>query len=372
VARKRRGRGEGSIYQREDNGLWVTSASLGYDANGKRRRKYIYGATKAEVVEKLKEFDPHRTAADGVLTVGKLAASWLERVKASVDPGTVEMYEQHVRLHIAPRVGHVKLAAFTAMHVDDLRDGLLRDGVSPAMTKKQLVTVRTVLGYAVRRKLIPANVALASELPKVPRYVPQVWTPAQVAAFTEAAKVDRFEALYLVAIDSGLRQGELLALRWPDFDPKAGTLTVTKALANRSGRLYVKETKRDRSRRSVTLAFSLDALARHRERMKGEGLDVEAGPIFADTRGGYVSKGNMRRRHYLPTLKRAGLPPTKFHSLRHTCASLLLAAGVDTKIVSERLGHATPGFTANTYQHVLPGLQQQAAERLKALLAPAV
>jgi integrase len=148
-------------------------------------------------------------------------------------------------------------------------------------------------------------------------------------------------------------------------------LTVTKLLADRNGRLSVKKTKRDRSRRSVTLAFCLGALAWHRGRMRAEGLDVDAGPIFADTRGGYMSKKNMRRRHYQKTQKQAGVLAVRFHDLRHCCASLLLAAGVDTKIVSERLGHATPGFSANTYQHVLQGLQQQAAGRPKAILSPA-
>jgi integrase len=173
-----------------------------------------------------------------------------------------------------------------------------------------------------------------------------------------------------VAIDSGCRQGELLALLWTDFDARTGTMSVTKALANRNGKLSVKEVKTKKSRRMVVLSFSLEALARHRDRMRTEGWDVEAGPIFPNTEGGYVAKGNLRKRHFNPTLQRAKVPTIRFHDLRHCCASLMLAAGVDCKVVSERLGHATPGFTANTYQHVLPGLQAQAAERLKTILTP--
>jgi integrase len=293
----------------------------------------------------------------------------LERVRATVDLGTHEMYEQHIRLHIVPRVGHVRLSALTALHVEDLRDGLLRDGVGPAMTKKVLVTVRSVLNYAVRVKLAPANVALAVETPKVARYIPTVWTPDQVSAFLKVAAADRYDALYHVAVDSGCRLGELLALRWPDFDPAAGTLTVTKALSDRKGGVRVKDAKTAKGRRSVALSFSLAALARHRERMRLEGRDVDAGLVFCDTRGGRVRRWNLRKRNYLPTLKRAGVPTVRFHDLRHCCASLMLAAGVDCKVVSERLGHATPGFTANTYQHVLPGLQRAAAERLHAVLA---
>jgi integrase len=216
-------------------------------------------------------------------------------------------------------------------------------------------------------RTVSLNVALAAPLPKVPRYVSTVFTPEQVAAFLKAAAADRFEALYLLAIDSGCRQGELLALRWTDYDGRA--VSVTKSLANRQGHRAIKEVKRDRSRRTVALDLSVDALARHREKINAEGWDVETGLIFPDSRGGYVCKGNLHTRHFLPTLTRAKLPPIRFHDLRHCCASLLLAAGVDTKVVSERLGHASPAFTAHTYQHVLPGLQAAAAGRLKAILA---
>ena len=139
-------------------------------------------------------------------------------------------------------------------------------------------------------------------------------------------------------------------------------MTVTKLLADRNGRLSVKKTKRDRSRRSVTLAFCLGALAWHRGRMRAEGLDVDAGPIFADTRGGYMSKKNMRRRHYQKTQKQAGVLAVRFHDLRHCHATLLLTQGVHPKVVSERLGHASVGITLDTYSHVLPTLQQEAAE----------
>lgn len=369
MVRKRRGRGEGSVFQRAD-GLWVTSVSLGYAPSGRRRRKTLYGKTKTEVLGKLKDFDPQRAAADGTLTVGGYLTRWVNRVKPTVELTSWDGYDQHCRLHIAPRLGHVRLSNLTAAHVEDLRDGLLADGVSPALTKKVLVTLRTAMNAAVKLHQTPANVAQLVDLPRVPRYLPRVFTPVEVSAFIAAAAADRLEALYLVAIDSGYRQGELLALRWPDFDSKSNSVTVTKALANRAGKTWVKDVKTDRSRRSVVLGLSLDALARHRERMRTEGRDVVSGVIFCDTEGGHLKKENIRRRHFHPTLRQAGLPLVRFHDLRHCCASLLLLAGEDTKVVSERLGHSNPGFTASVYQHVLPGLQARAAARLKALLTP--
>lgn len=370
MSRQRRGRGEGGVYQRESDGLWVATVSLGYDQHGKRRRRTVYGRTKKEATEKLREIDPTKAAGPAGLTVARFFASWLETVKASVEPTTWDGYEQHGRLHILSRIGGVKLADLAALHVQDLLSGLLRDGVSAAMAKKVGVTVRTVLGSAVKMRLIPINVGLAAPLPKVPRYRPQVFTAEQTMAFLAAAATDRFETLYLVAIDSGCRQGELLALRWTDFDPRTGILTITKSLANRKGKVWVKDVKREKSRRSVVLDFALDALARHSEKMAAEGWDVEAGLMFPNSDGGFVCKGNLHTRYYLPTLKRAKVPTVRFHDLRHCCASLMLAAGVDTKVVSERLGHASPAFTAATYQHVLPGLQAQAAGRLKAILTP--
>lgn len=370
MARKRRGRGEGGVYQRAD-GRWTAAVSLGFGQDGKRRRRVVYGRTKQEVLEKLREVDPKGGPGLAVPTVGRFLGSWLESVKASVELTSWDVYDQHVRLHIAPRIGGVKLSALSALHVQGLLAGLLRDGVSPAMAKKVGVTVRTALGAAVKMRLVPANVALAAPLPKVPRYRPRVFTPDEVNAFLAAAAADRFEALYLLAVDSGCRQSELLALSWADLDPRAGTLSITKALANRNGHVWVKDVKRETSRRAVVLSLSLDALTKHRERMAAEGRDVGGGPIFPNAKGGYVCKGNLRTRHFLPTLARAKLPLVRFHDLRHCCASLLLAAGVDCKVVSERLGHASPAFTSATYQHVLPGLQALAAERLKAILAPA-
>jgi integrase len=348
-SRKRRGRGEGSISQRAD-GLWVASVSLGIGPDGKRRRPTVYGKTKQEVLDKLREIDPAKLPASGkAVTVGQFLASWLESVRASVEPTTWDGYDQHIRLHIGPRIGSCKLAGLTALHVQDMLAGLIRDGVSPALTRKVGVTVRTALNAAVRMLLVPVNVALAAPLSKVPRFEPKVFTPEQVREFLKAAEADRFGALYVLAIDSGCRQGELLALRWTDLDTATGPLAVTKSLANRQGKVWVKETKREKSRRSVVLSFSLEKLKEHRERMAAEGWDTEAGLMFPSTTGGYVCKGNLHTRYFGPTLKRAKLPAIRFHDLRHCCASLLLAAGVDCKVVSERLGHASPAFTATVY-----------------------
>jgi integrase len=227
------------------------------------------------------------------------------------------------------------------------------------------------LDAAVNMSLIPFNVASSVPKPKAAHHEVRVFTPDQVNAFLAEAANDRLYALYVAAVDSGCRQGELFALRWDDFDTDAGTFTITKAMAELNGKVWVKDVKTKNARRRVQLSFCLDELERHRERMEAEGRDTKAGLVFADTEGNPLRKSNVWRRSFVPILKRASLPAsTRFHDLRHACASLLLVAGADVKVVSERLGHGSAAFTMGTYQHVLPGLQQDAADRLRGVLTP--
>jgi integrase len=373
MGRSRRGRGEGGVYQRESDGLWVGSVSLGYGASGQRKRKTVYGKTKKEAIDKLRAVQ--NSAASGRLpdagnvTVAEFFTTWLAGIKASVEPTTWVPYETQYRLQIAPRIGRVKLAALTSVHVANLYAQMLNDGVSASLTRKVATTLGTALRSAVRMRVVSFNVADGVAKPKSGRKEIHVFTPEQVGSFLAVAAADRLEALYVVAVDSGCRQGELFALRWSDFDPAAGTLTITKSLAELKGKFWVKDVKTKNGRRRVQLAFSLGVLHQHRERMRAEGQDVKDGLVFPDQVGGYLRKSNFSRRSFARVLKRAGLPTkTRFHDLRHCCASLLLVAGVDVKVVSERLGHGSAAFTMGTHQHVLPGLQQAAADRLKDLL----
>jgi integrase len=374
MARAKRGRGEGGVYQRESDGLWVGTISLGYDGTGKRKRKVVYGQSKKEVLDKLRELQNSaasgRLPDGGNITVGGFIRTWLDGIKASVEPTTWAGYDGHFRNHLRPRIGGVKLAGLTAVHISHLYTELLNDGVSASTTRKVGTTLRSALERAVEMRVIAFNPATAVAKPKAEPKEVHVFTPGQVGNFLAEAAKDRLEAVYVAAVDSGCRQGELFALRWTDLDPAAGTVTITKSLAELNGRLWVKDVKTKKGRRRIQLSLSLGVLAEHRERMRVEGQDVTRGLVFCDTEGKPLRKSNFWRRSFVPILKRAGLPAdTRFHDLRHCCASLLLIAGTDAKVVSERLGHGSAAFTMNTYQHVLPGLQQAAADRLRDLLA---
>jgi integrase len=192
---------------------------------------------------------------------------------------------------------------------------------------------------------------------------------AEARTFLDAAREaeDRFEALYVLAITTGLRRGELLGIRWDDADLDRGTLRVGRALVREGGRYVVGETKTKRGRRRVNLTpRTVAALKAHRkrqleQRVRLASLYEDHGLIFASEKGMPLNPENLVKRSFKPLLKRAGLPEIRFHDLRHTCATLLLSRGVHPKIVQELLGHATIAMTLDTYSHYLPSMGDQAS-----------
>lgn len=367
MGRARRGRGEGGVFQRKSDGLWVGTVSLGYDAKGKRVRITVYGSTKGEALAALDLAKNGGVTKDRV-TVGEFCRSWLDRMEGSIESGTHAQYEQHVRIHIEPRIGPLKLTSLDAAAAAGFVARMKRESVSAAMVKKVVVTVRSALADAVRAGIVPRDPFDGVPLPKhtIPPVTPLA--PAQAKELLTAAGSNRLGAIVAVAVDSGLRQGELFALRWGDFDAKHGTLTVTKSLAELKGKLWIKEVKTKNARRLVVLDFSIPSLLAHREKMTAEGRGGDTDLIFGDTEGSFLRKSNFLRRTWKPIKAAAKLPKLKFHELRHSSASLLLLAGVDAKTVSSRLGHGSAGFTMNTYQHVIAGMQKKAAGALADVL----
>jgi integrase len=371
--RARRGRGEASIYQRESDGRWVASLSLGFDADGKRKRKTVYGSTKKEVQEELRKIQNQAATGSipqaGMMTIAALLDHWLEAMKPSWAAGTHESHHQHVRNHIRPSIGGARLKNLYALHVTNMMRGMEENGVSAAMRRHVLVTLRAALAYAVRVNLVPTNPAARAPLPAKSRHKSEGLTPEQITAFIEAAKPDRLFAMYLLAIDSGLRQGELLALTWKDIDPERGTVRVNKSLEEVRGKLAIKEPKNDSSRRTVKLSTATtDALEEHRKAMLAEGHCTPDTAVFCGPRlGHWLRKSDVYRWSFARILKRAGLK-FRFHDLRHASASLLLADGVDVKTVQARLGHSAAAITMDVYAHALDRGQQGAADRMQSIL----
>jgi integrase len=368
-----RGHNEGSIYQRASDGLWVAALTL---PNGKRRA--YYGKTRSEARDKLKE--AQRELDNGIdldasrQTVGQFLDRWLSDVaKPGVRPSTYESYRLHVERHLKPALGHLALRKLTPQHVQALMNEKVKAGLAPRTVHLMRATLRRALGYAVKWSLVTRNVATLVEPPRAVRKPVQPLNAEQVRRFLDATRDDRFGPLFHVAIASGLRQGELLGLQWEDVDFAAGTVTVRRALQRIDKRPVFVEPKSDRSRRTVNLpASAVAALKIQKDRQAfarqaaGEHWQ-EQDLVFASTIGTPLDAPNVTHR-LQALLKDAGLPRQRFHDLRHCCASLMLANGEHPRVVMETLGHSQISLTMNTYSHVMPAMQRDAADRLDALL----
>ncbi len=373
---KKRGNGEGSISRRK-NGGWMAQYAV-YTAQG-RKRKTIYGKTRAEVAKKLAKALSDREGglvfdAEG-LKLREYLSRWLEdSVKDTVRNTTYERYEQISRTHIIPMLGDVKLKALSPTHVRSLYKEKLQT-LSPRTVQYIHVTLHKALKQAVNDGLIPRNATEAVKPPQVRREEIRPLTPEQVKMLLDAARGDRLEALYALAVHTGLRQGELLGLKWEDIDLEERTLHVRRALTTAKGgpRLAAPKTKGSRRRVSLTKG-AVDALRGHLARQLEEidragSLWQENGLVFASETGRPLDRRSVTTHLFKPLLKRAGLPAkTRFHDLRHTCATLLLTKNVNPKVVSEMLGHSSISITLDTYSHVLPDMQDSAARALEEAL----
>jgi integrase len=245
-------------------------------------------------------------------------------------------------------------------------------GVSADGQKRAGVALGVALQHAVDLHLVPHNVARDVKKPRHQPKEMQAIDPGQVRAFLAEARADRLFALYVFLLDSGAREGEAFGLQWPDLDWERGAASIVRSLEEIDGNLALKENKTRKSRRRVALSpFTMEALAEHRKAMLVEGSYRPDGPVFCDSAGGWLRKSNFLRRSFRPILKRAGLPAIRPYDLRHSSATLLLLAGEDSKVVAERLGHSSTLLTQNTYQHVLPGMQERAARKLEAIFRQA-
>ncbi len=358
----KRANGEGSIYQRKD-GRWVGQYTIQTE-NGQKRRT-IYGKDRETVAKKLTQAVADRDRGlvfdAGSLTVGDYLDRWLnDSVKGSVKRRTYEGYASIVARHLKPAVGSVKLAKLTPPHVQRLYRAKLDGGLSPTTVQHLHTTLYKALKQAVRWKLIQRNVCEAVTVPRRDSPEMRPLTPEEARRFVYAASGDRLEALWILAISTGMRQGELLGLRWRDVDFQRRVVRINQTLVTGSGSQTFEKPKTKSSRRSISLTRrALQALQAHRGKAgDGDGL------VFTSASGGPLDPANLRRRGFNQLLKRADLPPIRFHDLRHTAATLLLAANVHPKIVQNMLGHANISVTLDTYSHVLADMQGPATDAM--------
>ena len=370
----KRANGEGTVYQRAD-GRWVAVIPL---ENGKR--KFIYRKTQREAIKELQLANQAKMQGTlittGEQTLEAFLTRWLQdTAQPNVRPRTFIRYRELIQLHILPALGKVKLQKLSPQHLQKFYNQKLEQGSAPQSVKHMHRLLHKALNDALKWNLVSRNVCDAVEAPRVPKMEMKVLNSEQAQKFLEAAKGDPLEALYVLALTTGMRRGELLALKWEDIDFLHGQLQVQRTIARIADKGFVvSEPKTPKSRRSIHLAsIAIEALKHHR--ILQHEIRLLAGPswddqswVFCNTLGRPIEAGNMLRRSFLPLLAKAGLQKIRFHDLRHSAATLLLSTGTHPKIVQELLGHSQISMTLDTYSHVLPSLQEDAVSRLNSLL----
>lgn len=421
---RKRGRGEGGIWKRAD-GRWEGRVDLGWQ-DGKRKSKSTFGPTRKAVADKL--VDVHKSVQDGEplpnerTTVAAFLDRWLASVQNKLRPRAWATYEQAVRLHLSPGIGHERLARLRPLRLEQWMKAAQDKGTSARTIGYARRVLRIALNQACRWELVRKNVAALVQPPKHTAKRIQPLTPEQARALLAVAKGDRLEALITVATALGLRIGEATGLRKvEDIDFKRAVLRVQQTLERSGGdraerhrlvmarralratiattpkrsperralreqletlrtagrkvrtQLRVAEPKSERSRRTIYMpGVVVTALKAHFARQRVERLAAgrywhDSGFVFTTPIGTPLDPRNATREFHR-LCRAAKIPPVRFHDLRHTAATLLLVQGVNPRVVMETLGHSQISLTLNTYSHVLPALQQDAAAKLDAIL----
>jgi integrase len=367
---KRRGNNEGSITKRGD-GRWEARVTF---PDGKR--KSIYGKTRQEVARRLAQVIRDRDQGLPVVDERRLLKDylewWLDSVKHQIRSTSWIRAKHAVVLHIIPELGNIPIVRVSAHQVQSLYTKWLEDGLAPSTVRRMHAVFHRAMEDAVRLGVIQRNIVDLAQAPRINQSKMRVLSPDDARSLLEASAGDRFEALYVLALTTGMRRGELFALRWQDIDLIEGVLWV-KATLNPDRTINEPKTRSSR-RRILLTKLAVTALHQHYQRQQeekqraGELWDTSFDLVFPDVLGRHVWPGFIAQEHLPRLLRRAGLPKIRFHDLRHTAATLMISRGVNPKVVSEMLGHSSIVITLSVYAHVLPDMQQAAVTVMDALL----
>jgi integrase len=378
----KRGNGEGSIYPvrgKDGKVKGYRAAYVVHTADGMKRR-YLSGKRREDVRDKLAKALSDRVDGlvfdAGAMTVGEYLDGWLKAARDTVRQSTHERHKELVEIHVKPALGRIKLKDLNPAHARFFYRERLDSGLTPATVHKIHAVLHKALKAAVADGLVPRNAAAGLKLPRIAQEEIDPLDAEEARRLLETVREtsDRLVVLYVLALNTGMRQGELLALKWNDVDLESGLLCVRRTLTRTGGSYAFGEPKTKKSRRSIRLTSgAAEALRRHLssqlEEMERVGSLYQPGGLaFATETGTIINLSNLRNRSFKPLLGRAGLRQIRFHGLRHTCATLLLSKNVNPKVVSEMLGHASVRITLDTYSHLMPDMQEKAAQALEEAL----
>jgi integrase len=374
----RRPRGEGSIYTGADGRIRGAIVLVDPDT-GRRYRRTVSGRSRGDVLRKLDKLRQESESGVNVKpgrprTLATYVATWLPALRQRVRPATFIAYEHCVRLYVVPALGSVPLVQLTPTAVERMTAGIVARGLSPSTARSARTALRMILRDAERDGLVARNAAALARPPRVERHELRVLTADETRRLLDGTADDELGPLYAVAAMTGMRQGEVLGLRWQDVElgGPAPALTVRRALAlDGTGGRSLAEPKTARSRRTLDLApATVSALRRQKARQTeatlaaGDAWQDRDGLVFTDAVGRAHRPANVSHA-FSDALARLGLPHVRFHDLRHGTASLLLAQGVPLKVVSETLGHSGIAITADTYAHLDREQRREAARAME-------
>lgn len=373
-------------YITRKNNHWYVVIYEGLDpTTGKERRRWHPAGTDRTRAEALarrlaeQEHERRGTGRSRLTLAGHVERTWLPRKTRQLRPVTLDGYRRQLRLYILPDLGPLPLRALRAEAIEALYEHLLTDGradrTGGLSTKSVLevhVLLRQILDDAVGRGLLAVNPARQAVPPRHRRDQhrrPMAWTARELSLFLRSIEGHRHHRTWWLAAHTGLRRSELAGLRWRDIDLHRSRLSVARTIVAVSGRVESSSGKTANAARTIDLDHRTVGILtqwRHDQATRFGGANPERGLIVGE--GGEVLNPQTLSQGFDRAVAKSGLPRLSLHGLRHTHATLLLKAGVPLKVVSERLGHSTPAFTMATYQHVLPGMQAEAAATFANLL----
>lgn len=399
-------RRSGQLIQKGER-LWLVRLFQGRDTEtGKRKyiNKTIHGTKKeaqAYLNKALHEKDLGTFIEPSKQTLDSYLDQWEETAaKPRLRERTYNDYKLLLLRYVRPELGKKQLFLITPLEIQTLYSSMQQKGLSARTIRYTHAVLHSAFKQAQRWRIIALNPTEMVELPKNQRREMTALSSSEANKFLKAAEGNDYYALFLLAITTGMRPGEYLGLKWSDINLDAGSISIQRSLVTQEHTTEIfSEPKTARSRRTISISsMVIKVLKEHREKLiqarwkylsdekKKQEKKIEAGEItepeeirdrwtefdlvFPDSEGGPMDLANFVKRHFKEVVKRAELTGKKLrlYDLRHSCATILLEAGENPKIVSERLGHASIVLTLDTYSHVLPDMQQKAAEKVESLI----
>jgi integrase len=372
----------GQIIKRGEK-TWIVRIFQGRDENGKRRyvNKTIHGTKKSAekyLTAKLRDKDLGINIEPASESLDKYLDKWLQTsVKPRVRSRTYDDYAALLTRYVREPLGAMKLADLRPVDIQKVYQLMQERKLSPRVVRYTHAVLSSALKQAVKWDMLHRNPASAVDLPRMVRKEMRAMSPVEASRFLESVKGTRHYALFNFALTTGMRPQEYLGLKWSDVNLEKGSATVRRAIVwkrEKGGGWAFAEPKTSRSRRTIPLpASTVKALIEHKRQQGIERLRLgsewqDHSLVFPTSIGTPYTLSSLTNKWFKPALVTAGLSGFNLYSLRHTHATLLLANGENAKVASERLGHSTIVLTLDTYSHVLPDMQQQAAERIENLL----